>query len=83
MAIRPNSPVPLRARIEYRRFRDIVAAVRRPPARNRFAITVWGLRDGDSWLIARWGNPEWPLLFDDDLEPKPAYRGFLAGLGAS
>ena len=68
---------------QYRRFRDIVAAFVALPPENRYAITVWGLRDGDSWLIARWGNPEWPLLFDDDLEPKPAYLGFLAGLGVS
>ena len=65
------------------RFREIVEAFLALPPKNRFAITVWGLRDGDSWLIDRWGNPEWPLLFDDDLEPKPAYLGFLAGLGAS
>ena len=68
---------------QYLRFEEIVEAFLALPPENRFAITVWGLRDGDSWLIDRWGNPEWPLLFDDDLEPKPAYLGFLAGLGAS
>ena len=65
---------------QYLRYRDIVAAFLALPPENRFAITVWGLRDGDSWLIAHWGNPEWPLLFGDDLEPKPAYRGFLEAL---
>ena len=67
---------------QYLRYRDIVAAFLALPPKSRFAITVWGLRDGDSWLIDHWGNPEWPLLFDDNLEPKPAYRGFLEGLDA-
>ena len=30
------------------------------PEENRFAITLWGLLDLDSWLIDFWGNPEWP-----------------------
>ncbi len=65
---------------QYLRFKEIVTAFLALPPENRYAITVWGLRDGDSWLIARWGNPEWPLLFGDDLEPKPAYLGFLEAL---
>lgn len=66
---------------QFLRVRAIVAAFVALPPENRYAITVWGLRDGESWLIDRWGNPEWPLLFDDYLDPKPAYFGFLEGLG--
>lgn len=66
---------------QFLRVREIVAAFVALPPENRYAITVWGLRDGDSWLIDRWGNPDWPLLFDDYLDPKPAYLGFLEGLG--
>ena len=35
-------------------------------ARQRFAFTVWGLRDSDSWLTrdARAGSGDSPLLFD-------------------
>ena len=65
-----------------RRVRDIVDAFLALPAENRFAITVWGLRDSDSWLINFWGNPDWPLLFDREFEPKPAYTGFLQALQA-
>ncbi|MFC5372808.1 endo-1,4-beta-xylanase [Brevundimonas faecalis] len=43
-----------------------------PPA-QRFAFTVWGLRDTDSWL--RRGNEDdgkdQPLLFDAQARPKP------------
>ena len=47
---------------------------------NKFAITVWGVRDNESWLIDFWGNPEWPLLFDANYNKKPAYYGYLEGL---
>ncbi|MHA7985807.1 endo-1,4-beta-xylanase [Rathayibacter sp. CAU 1779] len=36
-----------------------------------FSATVWGLTDGQSW---RAGSGA-PLLFDDDLQAKPAYYG--------
>jgi len=74
----------LRALEQRARTFDIVDAFLDLPAANRFAITWWGLRDPDSWLIGFWGNPEWPLLFDADYAPKPAYFGFVEALeGAS
>ncbi len=62
------------------RIKAVVHAFNQLPEENRFAITVWGLLDPDSWLIDFWGNPEWPLLFDSQLRPKPAYFGFLEAL---
>jgi endo-1,4-beta-xylanase len=59
------------------RYREIVSAFNALPAANRFAVTVWGLADPDSWLINFWGHPDWPLLFNGALRPKPAYDGFL------
>jgi endo-1,4-beta-xylanase len=55
------------------------------PAAQRFALTVWGLRDGDSWLRSlAGGDPhDQPLLFDDAGEPKPAFEALsrrLVGL---
>lgn len=60
---------------------EVVSIFASIPTDQRFAITVWGLRDSDTWLIDFWGNPEWPLLFYDDFKPKPAHTGFLRGLG--
>ena len=47
------------------------------PERQRFAFTIWGLRDKDSWLRGEKENPSppWdaPLLFDDLGDPKTSF----------
>jgi GH35 family endo-1,4-beta-xylanase len=40
------------------------------------SITLWGLTDDRSWLNKS-DQPNYPLLFDKNLQPKPAYFGFL------
>ena len=50
------------------------------PAKQRYAVTTWGVRDRDSWLSrpARGGHADdRPLLFDDAGLPKPAARAFV------
>jgi endo-1,4-beta-xylanase len=51
-----------------------------PPA-QRTGITFWGLVDGESWMN-HIGNPfsNWPLLFNDDYTPKPAFWGVVEAL---
>jgi endo-1,4-beta-xylanase len=48
------------------------------PEAQRFGLTVWGVRDGDSWLRRPpndGGAPrDAPLLFDDSGRPKPAFE---------
>ena len=75
-----TSLTPARSQEQRQRVYSIVDEFIELPANHRFGITLWGLRDSESWLINFWGNPEWPLLFDDDFEPKPAYEGFVEGL---
>lgn len=62
------------------RFEDIVAAyLDAVPGAQRGGISVWGIADIDSWR--RYNTDyEWPLLFDDALQPKPALQGFADGL---
>ena len=62
------------------RYEAIVAAyMDEVPEAQRGGISVWGIGDRDSWL-RRYNAMEWPLLFDDDLQPKPALQGFADGL---
>ena len=75
-----TSLTPARSQAQKERVHDIVTAFRALPRQNRYAITLWGLRDPESWLIDFWGNPEWPLLFDASFKPKPSYFGFVQAL---
>ncbi len=59
---------------------EVVKIYNAIPLDNKFAITVWGVRDPESWLLNFWGVPDWPLLFDASYNKKPMYYGFLEGL---
>jgi endo-1,4-beta-xylanase len=43
------------------------------------SLTFWGFTDRFSWIDGAIG-PDDPLLYDDDLERKPAYQGVSAGM---
>ncbi|MDO8344807.1 MAG: endo-1,4-beta-xylanase [Cellvibrio sp.] len=66
------------------RYKEIVQAYLDivPPAR-RGGITVWGIADPDSWFYTHQNLPDWPLLFNDSLQPKPAYQGVQEALNAA
>ncbi len=60
------------------RYRQIVAAyLRAVPTAQRGGITVWGMWDAQSWFAQ---DPDWPLLFDNNFQAKPALQGFANGL---
>lgn len=62
------------------RYEAIVAAYMDVvPEAQRGGVSVWGIVDPDNWL-RRHNALEWPLLFDDDFEPKPALQGIADGL---
>ena len=46
-------------------------------ASNCKALVTWGLTDRYSWIPWFTGNPDVPLLFDENGQPKPAYRAVL------
>ena len=49
------------------------------PARQRFAFTVWGVRDSDSWRRNEAAD-DTPLLFDVNGRPKAAAQAWEQGL---
>jgi endo-1,4-beta-xylanase len=60
------------------RYKDIVKAYMEVvPAHRRGGITIWGIADGDSWFAK---DPDWPLLWNDSLQKKPAFDGVMEGL---
>jgi len=67
---------------QHDRYKEIIKAYLEavPPA-QRAGITFWGLVDGESWL--NYLDPsykDWPLLFNDDYSPKPAFYGVAEAL---
>ncbi len=63
-----------------RRYGDIVAAIVRHPSVTM--VGFWGTHDGHSWLndYPVKGRTNYPLLFDRQLQPKPAFDAVIAAL---
>ncbi len=70
-----------RALAQKQKVLEVVEIFNGIPQKNKYGITLWGLKDDDTWLIPENnGRPEWPLLFDASFNKKNAYQGFLEGL---
>ncbi|WP_087521307.1 endo-1,4-beta-xylanase [Polaribacter sp. SA4-12] len=50
------------------------------PKEQQYGITFWDFTDRDTWIKGFFNINDWPTIFDEQLEPKPAYFGFLEGL---
>jgi endo-1,4-beta-xylanase len=76
-----NSLTPQMAAQQKNRYRDIVRAYMEVvPSSQQGGITFWGVGDKDSWILDFKGHADWPLLFDDNLNAKPALQGVANGL---
>jgi len=64
-------------RVRYRNLAQIYQVV---PASQRYAITTWGFTDKYTWIRGYFKKIDWPLLFDENFNKKPAYHGYLEGL---
>ncbi len=60
--------------------REVVEIYDAIPEANKFAITIWGMRDNETWLVDFWGQPDWPLFYNSAFQPKKAHTGFLEAL---
>ncbi|MEO8534878.1 MAG: endo-1,4-beta-xylanase [Flavobacterium sp.] len=66
------------------KYKEIVKIYNALPAANKYALTVWGLKDNESWIpysteLNHIGN-DWPLLYDSNFAIKSSHTGFLEGL---
>lgn len=71
-----------RSNAQKEKYKSIALLYKTIPSAQRYGITLWGVRDNDSWLRG-WPvktDYEWPLLFDSNYGYKAAYIGFLEGL---
>src|SRR5690606_4159514 len=53
------------------------------PAAQRGGFTVWGISDSDTWLnsvLFNNNHQDWPLLFDNTMQAKPALHGVANGI---
>ena len=69
-----------RAIAQQNKYKEVVKIFNAIPVANQYALTVWGMRDSESWLISFWGHIDWPLMYDDAYGMKKAHTGFLEGL---
>ncbi|MFW5767995.1 MAG: endo-1,4-beta-xylanase [Bacteroidota bacterium] len=59
------------------------AYVRNVPSDQRYGMTVWGFSDKYSWIPSFFDIDDWPCIYDSEMNPKPAYYGFMKGLETS
>ncbi len=52
----------------------------RIPDKYKFGITIWGIGDSDSWIRYFYNRDDYPLLFDDNYLPKPAFCKLISEL---
>jgi endo-1,4-beta-xylanase len=61
------------------KYKAIVQSYRRNvPDAQKWGITLWDMKDNDSWLNQF--RTEFPCLFDANADKKPAFYGFAEGL---
>lgn len=66
------------------KYKEIVKIYNAIPKANKYALTIWGMKDNESWIpystdLNHTGN-DWPLLYDSNFAIKSAHTGFLEGL---
>ena len=59
-------------------YREIVEACLESPYCQDFAC--WGITDKYSWIIDARDHDDWPLILDEEYQPKPAWHSILATL---
>ena len=66
------------------KYKEMVKIYNALPAANKYALTIWGMKDDESWIpysteLNHVGN-DWPLLYNSNFAIKSSHTGFLEGL---
>lgn len=69
-----------RAIAQQNKAREVAEIYNAIPDENKFALTLWGMRDSESWLPEFWGQPDWGLFYNEDFSPKRSHEGLLEGM---
>ncbi len=48
------------------------------PGNLQHGITIWGISDQDSWIPGYFNRVDFPLMFDSNYQPKPAYCSIVS-----
>ena len=82
--VNPNNDITFlteeRAIAQQNKAREVAEIYNAIPDENKFALTLWGMRDSESWLPDFWGQPEWGLFYNEDFTPKKAHLGLIEAL---
>lgn len=60
--------------------KSIVKLYNELPKEYQYGITFWGVSDANSWIRNFYNRIDYPLLFDENYLPKPAYCYLKQGL---
>jgi GH35 family endo-1,4-beta-xylanase len=73
-------PLPMADRLELQRriYHDVITACVRE--KGFVSVSFWGLTDAHSWINESGQGPDYPLLLDENYQPKPAYWGVMDAL---
>jgi len=59
------------------KYKAVFQAYQKVPRKQQFGITTWNVGDADAFRNNGGINKDHPMLFDNDYQPKPAYRALL------
>ncbi len=77
--IKVLSPTLLQAQAD--KYENLVKMYRKYiPKEQQYGITFWDFTDRDTWVRPFFKILDWPTIFNEQLERKPAYYGFVKGL---
>jgi endo-1,4-beta-xylanase len=59
------------------KYQEIFKAYSGIPKAQQFGVTTWNVADADSFRNSKIKNHDFPLLFDHNYQPKPAFRALM------